>query len=176
VIYTSAGKKPHIEESAYVAPTAIVSGDVKVGAGCAILHGAVLVAEGASVEIGEGCVVMEHAVVRASSKPVKIGEYSVVGPHAHVVDASLPDDSHIPNGAMQGENARARNAETYAAYLRKVHGDDAEIERPKPPAPPPQLSAQKSVEVEGIDSAMMQELAELEHRRQEALRKQHGSK
>lgn len=176
MIYSSQNKSPQFHESAYVAPTAVVSGDVRIGSGAAVLHYAVITSEGAPIEIGEGCVVMEHAVVRATSKAVKIGEYSIIAPHASLVDVSLPDDSMVPTGATQGENARARNAETYAAFLRKAHADDAEETRAKPPAPPPKLSAQKSVEVEGIDSAMMQELAELEHRRQEALRKQHGSK
>ncbi len=173
MIFSSQNKKPQVHESAYVAPTAVVSGDVTIGAGCAILHGAILTSEGAPIEIGEGCVVMEHAVVRATSKPVKIGNHVVIAPHASVVDASLPDDSGIPAGAAQGENARARNAQTYAAFLRKAHAADAEEQRAKPVVPP-RLSAQKSIEVQGVDSAMMQELAELEHRRQEALRKQRG--
>jgi carbonic anhydrase/acetyltransferase-like protein (isoleucine patch superfamily) len=173
MMYSSQNKKPQIDESAYVAPTAVVSGDVKIGAGAALLHYAVVTSEGGPIEIGEGCVVMEHAVIRATSKPVKIGEYSVIAPHASLVDVSLPDDSHVPTGATQGENARARNAETYAAFLRKAHGNDAQEERSSV-APPPRISAQKSIEVQGVDDAMMQELAELEHRRQEALRKQRG--
>jgi carbonic anhydrase/acetyltransferase-like protein (isoleucine patch superfamily) len=176
VIFVSDGKRPKIDESAYVAPAAVVSGDVTIGAGCAILHGAILTSEGAPIEIGESCVVMENAVLRAHSKTVKIGRRSIVSPHAYVVDTSLGEDAHVPAGTMLGENARARNPESYAKFLRDFHAADAaagEAPRPKkaamPPAPPP-------AEVEGVDSAMMQELAELEHRRQEALRKQREHK
>jgi acetyltransferase-like isoleucine patch superfamily enzyme len=176
VIYASDGKKPTIDESAYVAPTAVICGDVTIGAGCAVLHGAVIASEGAPIEIGENCVIMEHAILRAHSKPMKVGRRSLVSPHAYVVDASLGEDAHVPGSATLGENARARNPETYAKFLRELHASDGaagEAPRPKrtvmPPPPAP-------AEVEGVDSAMMQELAELEHRRQEALRKQREHK
>ncbi len=179
MIYSSATKRPRIDQSAYVAPTAVVSGDVTIAAGCAVLHGAVIVAEGAPVEIGEGCVVMEHAVLRATTKPLKLGERCVVAPHAYVVDVVLPADAHVPIAPAQGENARARNAETYAGFLRKTHAGDAPIEEPKHaaskrPALPEEIP--KAPHVEGVDNAMMLELQEMEHRRQEALRKQRGPK
>lgn len=179
MITTSGGKRPTIDDSAYVAPTAVVSGDVTVSAGCAVLHGAVISAEGAAIELGESCVVMEHAVVRATAKPVRIGECSVISPHAYVVDVSLAADSHVPAGATQGENPKARNGETYAAYLRKAHAGDAVVDDAKraakrAPSIPEEIP--KAPHVEGVDSAMMLELAEMEHRRQEALRKQRGSK
>jgi UDP-3-O-[3-hydroxymyristoyl] glucosamine N-acyltransferase len=178
VIYASGDKKPRIDESAYVAPNAIVSGDVTIGAGCAILHGAVITSEGAPIEIGERCVIMENAVLRADAKAVKIGDRTVVAPHAYVVDTSLPEEAHVASGATMGEHTRTRNAETYASFLRKTHAEDSALTAavaPKRPAPP-SLSTRPPVEVEGVDSAMMQELAELEHRRQEALRKQRENK
>ncbi len=179
MIVASGGKRPHIDDGAYVAPTAVISGDVSVAAGCAVLHGAVIAAEGAAIELGESCVVMEHAVIRATAKAVRIGECSVLSPHAYVVDVSLAADSHVPAGATQGENPKARNGETYAAFLRKVHagdalaGDGAHAIK-KTPAIPEEIP--KAPHVEGVDSAMMLELAEMEHRRQEALRKQRGPK
>jgi acetyltransferase-like isoleucine patch superfamily enzyme len=179
MILTSGGKRPKIDESAYVAPAAVVSGDVTLGAGCAILHGAVVTSEGQPVEMGESCVVMEHAVVRATAKPVRIGECSVISPHAYVVDVSLAAESHVPPGATQGENPKARNGETYAAFLRKAHAgdglvDDAKRAPKKASSVPEEIP--KAPHVEGVDSAMMLELAEMEHRRQEALRKQRRDK
>lgn len=40
------GKRPRVHPSAYVAPTAVLCGDVEVGEDCRILFGAVLVAVG----------------------------------------------------------------------------------------------------------------------------------
>lgn len=179
MIYSSETKKPHIHESAYVAPTAVLSGDVTIGAGCAILHGAVITAEGAAVEIGPECVVMENAVLKAVDKALKIGEHSVIAPHAYVVDTTLPEDSYVPLGGSSGTNVRAHDTQEYAKFLCKVHAQDASLEdhkratkAPVTPEPPPKPIP----EVEGVDSAMMVELQEMEHRRQEALRKQREHK
>ncbi len=38
---------PSVHPEAYLAPTAVLSGDVRVGRGSCIMHGAVLAAEGA---------------------------------------------------------------------------------------------------------------------------------
>ena len=51
------GKGPRIHESAYVAPTAVICGDVTIGENCQILFGAVLVAEGGPVVIGCNCII-----------------------------------------------------------------------------------------------------------------------
>jgi carbonic anhydrase/acetyltransferase-like protein (isoleucine patch superfamily) len=59
------GRRPRVAESAYVAPNAVVAGDVVVGEDCRVLFGAVLTAEGGgSIELGERCIVMENALVR----------------------------------------------------------------------------------------------------------------
>ena len=104
MILSSGTKRPKIHSSAYVAPTAIVSGEVTIGADCAILHGAVVTAEGAPVTIGAQSVVMEHAVVKASGGsvlqyPLSIGERCIVGPHAYVVGATLGDGCFVAAGA-----------------------------------------------------------------------------
>jgi carbonic anhydrase/acetyltransferase-like protein (isoleucine patch superfamily) len=46
------GKRPRVAASAYVAPDAVVCGDVSVGEECRILFGAVLTAETGTVELG----------------------------------------------------------------------------------------------------------------------------
>ena len=79
------GRRPRIHESAYVAPTAVICGDVTIGEDCQILFGAVLVAEGGPVVIGSNCIIMEYAVVRGtSSHPTHLGDHVLVGPHTHL--------------------------------------------------------------------------------------------
>jgi len=46
------GNQPTVHPSAYVAPTAVLCGDVRVGADARILFGAVLTAEDGVVEVG----------------------------------------------------------------------------------------------------------------------------
>lgn len=93
------GKRPRVAESAYVAPTAVLCGDVTVGSDSRILFGAVLTAEGGPVELGERCIVMENALVRGRrSHPVVLGDHVLVGPHAHVNGAQVEREVFLATG------------------------------------------------------------------------------
>jgi len=100
VLIEHEGKRPSVADSAYVAPTAVVCGDVRIGADCRILFGAVLTAEGGSIELGERCIVMENAVIRGrEDHPVELGKHVLIGPHAHVNGARIEDDAFLATGA-----------------------------------------------------------------------------
>jgi carbonic anhydrase/acetyltransferase-like protein (isoleucine patch superfamily) len=94
------GARPRVHPSAYVAPNAVLCGDVRVEAQCRILFGAVLTAEDGPVQLGEGCIVMENAVVRGrAGHPARIGERVLIGPHAHVNGAQIGDEAFVATGA-----------------------------------------------------------------------------
>jgi carbonic anhydrase/acetyltransferase-like protein (isoleucine patch superfamily) len=103
-----AGRRPRIDESAYVAPTAVVSGDVTVGPGSRILFGAVVTAETAgSVVIGRDCIVMENAVIRGRpGRPARIGDSVLVGPHAHLNGCEVGDCAFVATGASAFPGSR----------------------------------------------------------------------
>lgn len=62
------GVSPTIDSTAVIAPSAIISGDVRIGPHTAVLAGAVITAEGAPVHLGARCVTMEHAVIRGAGR------------------------------------------------------------------------------------------------------------
>lgn len=94
------GKVPRIDPTAYVAPGATVCGDVSVGPGCRILHGAQVVAESGSISIGTECIVMENAVLRSSERhPLSVGDHCLIGPGAHVVGCTIEDEVFVATGA-----------------------------------------------------------------------------
>jgi gamma-carbonic anhydrase len=94
------GRRPEVHESAWVAPTAVICGDVRIGAGARVLFNAVVTAEDGRVGIGERCVVMEHALVRGrAAHPVEIGADVLIGPHAHVNGARIGAEAFIATGA-----------------------------------------------------------------------------
>jgi carbonic anhydrase/acetyltransferase-like protein (isoleucine patch superfamily) len=96
------GRAPSVHPDAWVAPSALVTGDVRIDAGSVVLDGAILTAESAAVTIGAHAVVMEHAVVRgAGTHPTSIGARTVVGPGAHVTGAVIGEEVH-------GRNPRRR--------------------------------------------------------------------
>jgi carbonic anhydrase/acetyltransferase-like protein (isoleucine patch superfamily) len=94
------GARPAVHPSAYVAPTAVVCGDVHVAADARILFGAVITAEDGRVEIGARTVVMENALVRGRERtPGRLGDDVLVGPQAHVNGAVVEDGAFLATGA-----------------------------------------------------------------------------
>ena len=93
------GVGPRVAESAYVAPNAVLCGDVRVGEEARILFGAVLTAEGGSIEVGTRSIVMENALVRGrGGHPARLGEHVLVGPHAHVNGATIEEEVFLATG------------------------------------------------------------------------------
>ncbi len=94
------GKRPRIHDSAWVAPNAVISGDVTIGPESRVLYGAVVTAEGGPVEIGGQAIVMETAVIRGTQRhPVRLGSHVLVGPHAHLTGCTIEDDVFLATGA-----------------------------------------------------------------------------
>lgn len=216
MLISSGTKKPNVHASSYVAPNAVVSGDVTVEEGCAILFGAVITAEGAPVTIGANSVIMENAVLKSSGGsvmqfPLSIGESCIVGPGAYVVGATVEPGCFIAahavirNGETVAEHTtvgaidksfftdvfnledsnevRARAAETYSAFLRKIHAQDAAIaEAPKkaaaakPPKRTEEPAPTQAVEVEKVVDVMFVELEEARLRREAAIAKEKKGK
>ncbi len=107
------GKRPSVDPSAYVAPTAVLCGDVRVGPDSRVLFGAVVSGEDGHVEIGARCVVMENALVRGrEAHPAELGDDVLVGPHAHVNGSVIGDGAFVATGAALFPGSRVgRNAE-----------------------------------------------------------------
>lgn len=109
------GARPRVHPGAVVAPTAVISGDVTIGEGCQVLHGAVLTAEGGPITLGDSVIVMENALIRASAAhPVHIGSHVLVGPTASLSGATVADEvflatgTRVFNGARIGERSEVR--------------------------------------------------------------------
>lgn len=100
-------KRPRIAESAYVAPTAVIRGDVTIGDGTAVLAGAVITAEGGPVHVGTDCVVMEHAVLRGTPRdPLTLGDRVLVGPRSHLTGCRVDADCFVATGSTVFNGAR----------------------------------------------------------------------
>jgi carbonic anhydrase/acetyltransferase-like protein (isoleucine patch superfamily) len=90
----------------YVASSAILVGDVRLGRGCVIDHGAMLVATGAPIALGERVVVMPGAVIRSTggdARPfhgVSIGDDCLIGPQAALTGCELGDAVYVATQVM----------------------------------------------------------------------------
>jgi carbonic anhydrase/acetyltransferase-like protein (isoleucine patch superfamily) len=98
------GVAPSVDATAFVAPTATLVGDVRIGPRARIMYGAVLDAEGSRIRVGEACVVAENAVVRATAvgdtdRPVQLDDHVFVGPHATLLGCTLGRCVYVGTGA-----------------------------------------------------------------------------
>ena len=130
--FSHRGNTPRVDPTAYVAPTAVLCGDVDVGPGARILFGAVITGEDGSVVIGENSVVMENALVRGrAASPTTIGANVLIGPHAHVNGAVIDDGAFIATGAALFPGSRiGRGAEVRihgVVHVNTVLPDDAVV-------------------------------------------------
>ena len=98
----------HIDDSAWVADSAVVTGDVTIGPGSRVLDGAVVTGRHGHVEIGADVLVMENAVLRGrSANPLRIGDAVLVGPHAHLNGTNIDDEVFVATGASMFAGSRA---------------------------------------------------------------------
>lgn len=105
--YEHLGARPRIHDTAVVAPTAVISGDVEIGPNCQVLHGAVITAEGGPIVLGEHVIVMENALIRATAADaVRIGSHSLLGTLSSVAGAEIGEESFLASGARVFNGAR----------------------------------------------------------------------
>lgn len=119
MLISHAGKVPRLDAGAWVAPDATLCGDVEIGPGVRILHGARIIAESmGKICVGANTTIMENAVVRATQDhPCSIGNNCIVGPNAHVVGATVAAEVFIATGAAVFHGAQlARGCEV------RIHG------------------------------------------------------
>jgi carbonic anhydrase/acetyltransferase-like protein (isoleucine patch superfamily) len=124
------GKAPSVDPTAYVAPTAVVCGDVRIGPEARVLFGAVVTAEDGFVEIGARCVVMENALLRGrEAHPVRLGDDVLVGPHAHVNGSTVGSGCFLATGSSLFPGSRlGRDVEVRingVVHVNSVLADEA---------------------------------------------------
>ena len=132
MLYEHRGKRPVVDPTATIAPTAVLCGDVRIGPGCAIAFGAVLSAEDGSIVLGESCIVMENAVVKAGKRaPVRIGSHVLIGPRAYLTGCTIADDVFLATGATVFNHAvigaRAEVRINGTVHLKTVVPEDATV-------------------------------------------------
>jgi carbonic anhydrase/acetyltransferase-like protein (isoleucine patch superfamily) len=122
------GHAPRIDPTAYVAPTATLVGDVRIGPRARVMYGAVLDAEASRIEVGEATVICENAVLRASAvagdKPVLLGDHVFVGPHATLLGCTIERCVYVATSATILQSARL-GAGSVAAVGALVHAGTA---------------------------------------------------
>ncbi|HVA28279.1 MAG TPA: gamma carbonic anhydrase family protein [Candidatus Baltobacteraceae bacterium] len=98
MIVTYRGKTPKIHPTAFIAPTAVLIGDVEVGEESSIWFGAVLRGDNGPIRIGARTSVQDNAVLHVTHL-TQIDDDVTIG-HAAVME-----DCHVKRKALIGSNA-----------------------------------------------------------------------
>ena len=84
-LYTYQGRSPRVHPTAFVAPTAVLIGDVIVGEGASVWFGSVLRADMDRIEIGARSNVQDNSTIHTDQgEPTIIGEDVTIGHNALV--------------------------------------------------------------------------------------------
>lgn len=105
--------RPHqVDESVYIAPTAVVAGDVSLAAQASVWFGAVLRGDCEAIRVGRRTNIQDNAVLHADyGFPCTLGAGVTVGHGAIVHGATIGDNvvigmkAVVQNGATIGENS-----------------------------------------------------------------------
>jgi carbonic anhydrase/acetyltransferase-like protein (isoleucine patch superfamily) len=114
--------EPKVHPSCYVAPEAIIIGDVEISQGCSIWPYAVIRGDLSPVRVGEGSSIQEHCQVHGNpGRPTIIGKNVSVGHgaiiHAAVIgdyvivgmNSSVLDGAEVGSGSVVGANALVKS-------------------------------------------------------------------
>lgn len=94
-------KGPTLDESVYIADSAVVIGDVTLAAKSSVWHNATVRGDINRIVIGEGTNIQDNAVVHlADDYPCIIGKYVTVGHSAILHACEVGDESLIGMGAV----------------------------------------------------------------------------
>lgn len=98
------GKRPKIAPSAFVAPNAVLIGDVEIGPEASIWFGAVLRGDNGPIRVGARASIQDNAVLHVSE-----GGETCVGDDVTVGHCAVMEDCTIERYALIGSNATLLN-------------------------------------------------------------------
>lgn len=105
-LFSLGGKHPQVHESAFVAPTATLIGDVVVEANASIWFGVVLRGDSGRITIGEGSNVQDNTVIH---------ERTTIGPNCTVAHLVLAHGIEVGEGSMIANGTTAFGPATIGA-------------------------------------------------------------
>ena len=95
------GKTPRVADDAFVAPTAVLIGDVTIEAGASIWFGAVLRGDNSSIVIGPGSNVQDNCVIHcAEDLPTIVGTNVTIGHMAMLEGCRIGDGALVGMGSI----------------------------------------------------------------------------
>lgn len=127
-LYRFEDRTPQVGDGAFVAESALVIGDVRIGENCYIGHGAILRGDYGTIIIGDGTAIEEGVIVHARpadqtvfGRSVTVGHGAMIH-NAHIDDyavigmrATISDYSRVGEWTIIGEMGLVKNSQQVPA-------------------------------------------------------------
>lgn len=118
------GKTPQVDPSAFIAPNAVLIGDVTIGPEASVFYGAVLRGDVGSITVGARTNIQDGVVIHVErDAPCVLGEDVTVGHQALVHGATVEDGTLIGMGSRVLSRARVGTGSLIAAGAVVLEGD-----------------------------------------------------
>jgi carbonic anhydrase/acetyltransferase-like protein (isoleucine patch superfamily) len=105
--YELDGVRPRVHPDAFIAPTAVLIGNVEVGPGASVWFGAVLRGDEAAIVIGAGSNVQDNAVIHCSANlPTVIGPNVTIGHQACLEGCVVEEGALVGTGSIMLQRSR----------------------------------------------------------------------
>ena len=119
------GKRPSVHPDAYIAPTAVLIGDVDIGSGASVWFGAVLRADEAQIKVGAGANIQDNAVIHcAKDLPTLIEENASIGHSAQLEGCVVEEGAVVGMGATMLQRSRLGRGSLLAAGAVLAEGSE----------------------------------------------------
>jgi carbonic anhydrase/acetyltransferase-like protein (isoleucine patch superfamily) len=107
VEFELSGRRPRVHPDAYIAPTAVLIGDVEVLSGASVWFGAVLRGDESTITVGEGANIQDNAVIHcAENLPTVIEKNASVGHSAQLEGCVVEQGALVGMGATMLQRSR----------------------------------------------------------------------
>jgi len=115
-LYELDGKKPEIDPSAYVAPTAVIVGDVVIGKNSSVWFQCVIRGDDNAIKIGSETNIQDMTFFHSAPQQVlSIGDRVTIGHGCIIHGCTIEDDSLIGMGAVIMTGAKIGTCSIVAA-------------------------------------------------------------
>jgi carbonic anhydrase/acetyltransferase-like protein (isoleucine patch superfamily) len=105
-LYAIEGKRPTLADDVWVAPSADVIGDARLGGGASVWFGAVIRADNTPILVGARTNIQEGAMLHSDpGAPLTIGEGCTIGHHAILHGCTIGNNVLVGMGATVLNNA-----------------------------------------------------------------------
>lgn len=110
------GVRPRIGARVYIAPTAVVIGDVEIMDGASVWYGAVIRGDSASIQIGRDANIQDNCTIHVDAgQPAYIGQSVVMGHNAVAHGCTIEDNCLIGINAVVLNGAQIRSGSIVAS-------------------------------------------------------------